>query len=282
VAGVVDVWLRRAVLVAVALAATPSPVLAGTIGPDDSAGSTSVSAGSGVIGAGVVVSGGGVSGSSGGSGSGCVWRPATVADFPGLGESQVTGDGGIERVTAAGRPETGFIRECPDRAPVFVWVDTGPTVEELLVEAAVQVQRRVPVPVFDVSPAPQRGGIVYLGMWLAVQDPGPVSVTARVGDVFATVTATVASTRFEFGNGDVVECPGVGTPIVDPSVVEEGPCGYTYREISAPGEPYRLAATITWTVTYQTSSGSGALDSLTTSTAVAYPVGEIQTIGIAG
>jgi hypothetical protein len=248
----------------------------------DGSGSTSVSAGSGVIGAGVVVPGGEVSGSSGGSGSSCSWRPATVADFPGLGESQVTGDGGIERITAAGRPETGFIRECPDRAPAFVWVDTGPTAEELLADAAAQVQRRVPVPVFDVNPTPERGGIVHLGMWLAVQDPGPVSVTARVGNVYATVTATVASTRFELGNGDVVECPGVGTPIIDPSVVEQGPCGYTYQEISAPGDPYRLAATITWTVAYQTSSGSGTLDALTTTNSVAYPVGEIQTIGIAG
>lgn len=234
-----------------------------------------------MIGAGVVVPGGPVSGSNG-SGSGCVWRPATVADFPGLGELTVTGDGGIERVTVSGRPETGFIRECPDRAPVFVWVDTGPTAEELLADAAAQVTRRVPVPVFDVNPAPTRGGIVHLGVWLAVQDPGPITVTGRVGDVFATVTATVVSTRFDLGNGDVVDCAGVGTPIVDPSVVEQGPCGYTYERTSPPGTPYRLAATMTWSVSYQTSSGSGTLDALTTTASVPYPVGEIQTIGVAG
>jgi hypothetical protein len=199
-----------------------------------------------------------------------------------LGELQVSGEGGIERVTAAGRPETGFIRECPDRPPVFVWVDTGPTAEELLADAAAQVTRRVPVPVFDVNPAPERGGIVNLGMWLAVEDPGPISVTARVGDVYATVTAMVASTRFDLGNGDVVECAGVGTPIVDPSVVEQGPCGYTHERTSPAGVPYRLTATITWAVSFQTSSGSGSLDPLTTTSTVDYPVGEIQTIGVAG
>ena len=45
--------------------------------------------------------------------------------------------------------------------------------------------------------------------------PGQVSVTASVGPVWATVTARYESTLWEFGNGDSVECDGLGTPIVD-------------------------------------------------------------------
>ena len=41
----------------------------------------------------------------------------------------------------------------------------------------------------DMNPDPSVGGIVNIGLWLAVADPGQVSITASVGPVWATVTA---------------------------------------------------------------------------------------------
>ena len=63
---------------------------------------------------------------------------ATAAALHEAHAGLAAGEGSGVRVTAAGRPETGFIRECPDRAPVFVWVDTGPTAEELLADAVAE------------------------------------------------------------------------------------------------------------------------------------------------
>ncbi|WP_231106574.1 hypothetical protein, partial [Streptobacillus moniliformis] len=52
--------------------------------------------------------------------------------------------------------------------------------------------------------------------------------------MWATVTARYESTTWEFGNGDSLTCPGLGTPIVDLETADAGPCGYTYRWPSAP------------------------------------------------
>ena len=54
-----------------------------------------------------------------------------------------------------------------------------------------------------------------LGMWLAIDDPGPVTATAYIGDFVwsRTTTARIVGTSFEMGNGDRVDCGGVGTPI---------------------------------------------------------------------
>ena len=51
----------------------------------------------------------------------------------------------------------------------------------------------------DMNPDPAVGGIVNIGLWLAVADPGQVSITASVGPVWATVTARYESTTWDFG-----------------------------------------------------------------------------------
>ena len=127
-----------------------------------------------------------------------------------------------------------------------------------------------------------------VGLWLAVEDPGQVSITASVGPVWATVTARYMSTVWDFGNGDSVECEGLGTPIVDLDTVEQGPCGYTYRATSAPeftgtdDLAYHASVTGRWTVTYETSAGgSGTLSPIDRTTPFLYQVREIQTLRVA-
>jgi hypothetical protein len=143
-----------------------------------------------------------------------------------------------------------------------------------------EVVRQVPVP----SPAMSPGGpgFVNLGMWLAVEEQEPISVTARAGDVWATTSAEVVSTTFDLGNGDVVTCDGFGDPIPPTmtDTVEASPlCGYTYRDV-APDDAYTVTITSRWRVRWAGSGGAGGdLGTLDRSTSLTYEVREIQTVG---
>ena len=73
--------------------------------------------------------------------------------------------------------------------------------------------RDIAVPVPELSPGP---GYINLGMWMAVEDPGPNSVSASASPTtWVTVTAVLSETTFDMGNGDVVTCVGAGDPIPD-------------------------------------------------------------------
>ncbi len=136
----------------------------------------------------------------------------------------------------------------------------------------------IELPVPDVNPPIDGGGYVNLGMWLAVQPAKYEPITASAGPVWMTVTPTPGMTTFTFGTGDEPEvCDAFGVPIVDLDVIEEGPCGYTYRQ---PGT-YTVTAVTTWLLPYTSSSGSGALDPMERTTTFEYRVREIQTVGVA-
>jgi hypothetical protein len=158
----------------------------------------------------------------------------------------------------------------------------------LIADAFQRVTALLPTPTVDMNPDPSVGGIVNIGLWLAVDDPGQVSITASVGPVWATVTARYERTVWSMGNGDSVECSGLGTPIVDVDTVEQGPCGYTYEWPSAPrftgtdDLAYHASVTGHWVITYATSSGrAGSLDPIDRTTDFDYQVREIQTLRVA-
>jgi len=182
-----------------------------------------------------------------------------------------------------------YKRSCPGvDGYTLGWVADFVDVDALISSARQSVTAQVPTPSMNMSPDPRIGGTVNVGLWLAVADPGLVSVTASVGPVWATVTARYESTAWDFGNGDSVECEGLGTPIVDLDVIEEGPCGYTYRAPSAPeftgtdDLAYHASVTGRWTVTYETSAGgSGTLSPINRTAAFTYQVREIQTLRVA-
>lgn len=143
-----------------------------------------------------------------------------------------------------------------------------------------RVVRQVPVPVPVLNPPGP--GFANLGMWLAVADPGPVSATATAGSVWATTTAVLVSTTFDMGDGTVVSCAGVGTPLPGHLVdtVDESPeCGHTYTDLNG-RTPFPVTVTSTWSVSWTGSGGSGGdLGTLTRSTGLDYRVLEIQTVG---
>ena len=177
----------------------------------------------------------------------CRWVAATAVDGwdpAAYGNINASGyvfaqraDGAIVRQFPDGREETVFNRVCPDGSSGFTWVDTSVTVQDVIDDAIDRARGAVPSPTLDISPPPDVGGIVNLGMWLALQAQPPVTVRAEAGPHWAEATVTLASTRWDFGNGDEVVCEGAGVPIVDPDTPEQGPCGYTYRTSSPEDAP---------------------------------------------
>ncbi len=74
----------------------------------------------------------------------------------------------------------------------LAWVPDFVDVDALVASARRSVTAQLPEPAMDMNPDPSVGGIVNIGLWLAVADPGQVSITASVGPVWATVTARYA------------------------------------------------------------------------------------------
>ena len=229
------------------------------------------------------------------SGPACTYTPFDTvwSQVPGATSGIVRRDASTKETLPPGTPagqntETMYVRRCPGREPVYVWVPDGVDVEDLVASAREEVSDQLPVPVLEMSPDPSVGGTVNIGLWLALEDPGDVSVTASVGPVWATVTARFVQTSWSMGNGDVVECDGLGTPILDAATVEQGPCGYTYRWPSAPqftgsdALAYRVSVTGHWVVSYATSTGAGgSLPGLDRSTEFDYSVRELQSVRVA-
>jgi hypothetical protein len=196
-------------------------------------------------------------------------------------------NGGLGRTLADGTTQHGRRRVCTDDNSIggIVWSNVT-TLQDLINGATISASRKIPVPQLAVNPAPEHGGIVNFGMWLALGNPQPISVQAGIGNVWARTTAEITSTMWEMGNGDTVHCDGPGTPLTpdDPgwNDTAQGPCGYTYTE-KPPPEPYHVTVTATWTVTWTTSTGTtGTANPITRSTTFDYDVGEIQTIGVSG
>lgn len=220
-------------------------------------------------------------GSSGGGSGACTVEPA----YEPADGTTVTGNGASNvRIT---RPhpvfdhqQGGMYRLCNGTVDAFWWIDVTPPTPQALYRIPFEsVRRRLPDPTPDLSPTDR--GVVNLGMWLAVAPQADVRAEIGDGALFGRVVATHTSTTFDPGNGDdPITCDGAGVPIVDVDTVDEGPCGYTYRNPSPAGEPFEFTVTTTWSIGFETSSGSGTLDPLATSSRFDYQVVEIQTVGV--
>lgn len=173
--------------------------------------------------------------------------------------------------TDPGTISTGDVRYVPTAPP-------DPSI--LLRRTTVIVTEEIDVPTPTLNP-PDRTAIM-LGMWLSVDDVGPVVARADLGPLWAETTAALASTTFDPGNGDApITCSGFGTPIPDSALdsVDEGPCGYTFAELPAGGDT-TFTITATWAVTWRLSDGrTGREADIVVSTDVPYEVYEIQTVG---
>jgi hypothetical protein len=218
----------------------------------------------------------------------CTHRPATYGEYPNVVPADATGTPDPASQIArdnAGRNETGWVRECTggNTADPFYWAPAAIDPVDLVPNALADARTRLPTPGPAINPDATAGGIVNLGMWLAVDDPGTTAARATLAGVWAEVTATASNISVDFGNGDTITCDGLGTPIPDSALesVDQGPCGYTYRQSSPDDHPYQLTITTAYAINWATSSGqTGTLAPITRSVAVDYDVDEIQTIGV--
>lgn len=179
--------------------------------------------------------------------------------------------------------ETLYRVECPDGVS-YRWASPSEYVDRqaLIAAARDDAVASIPLPAVSMSPAPEVGGVVNLGLWLAVEAPAQVNAYAEVGPVWASVTARFAGMTWDMGNGDVVDCDGPGVPYPEGSnLVEQGPCGYTYTE-QPPVDGYTVTATGHWQVQLVTSFGDNrALDPIDMPHSFAYDVDELLTTGVA-
>lgn len=260
--------------------------------------------------------GGTVEGSPGGSGEPapipCAWRgdPAddataaqwnTVMDVIGQVIRIATGwafeitvtfysqDNVLHRYNSADNQfETRQVADCSNAtAPNGVntgeyrWVTVQPPSPDILLPGTIATATgQISFPTPDISP-PDKAPI-NLGLWLAVEPAGPITIRAALGPIWAESTATLTTTSFDPGNGDPpILCATHGTPIPASATneVEQGPCGYTYRNHDDL-DTQQITITSTWTVTWTLSDGrTGTQPAITTTTALPYQIYEIQTIG---
>jgi hypothetical protein len=176
-------------------------------------------------------------------------------------------------------------KSCTDGRQVNYWRLTNPP-PSILIEPAYD---RAVGALFKPKPtlSPIYRGVVNLGMWLAVEPPAenPLTVRAQANDVWAEVTATLADTTFDMGNGDdPITCPGIGDPITESAKDEVDPspvCGYTYTNNE--DAPYTITITSRWTFTYELSNGeTGTRPDVELVNTFEYDVIEIQTVGASG
>jgi hypothetical protein len=177
--------------------------------------------------------------------------------------------------------ETLYWVQCPNLGR-YLWVPHVDSVDRgAMIDAALnEMYDDIPLPGLDINPRPDVGSVVNVGLWLAVDDPGAVSAVAEVGPVWASVTARFTGTTWDMGNGEVVECPGLGVPYpVGSNTFEQGPCGYTYTE-QPPIDGYTVTVTGHWEVRLVTSDGvNQMLDPIEMPYSFAYDVDEIVTVG---
>jgi len=175
---------------------------------------------------------------------------------------------------------------CDDGQSSDRWVRIGITVADLLPGVVDRASAVLQLPVPDINPEPADGGIVNVGLWLAVEPQTVTPLSAEAGPgVWIVMSPQLSATRFAFGNGDAIECDGTGVPIrevyPDLEVLEESPwCGYTYRSSSPEDDPYLLSVTTVWELPYTSSAGGGSAPPLERTLSVAYDVDEIQTVGV--
>ena len=113
------------------------------------------------------------------------------------------------------------------------------------------------------SPAITRDQMVGIDTWMWL-DPAawqPLTATAAIAGVgggpglSVTATATPQSVTWDMGDGTVVTCDGPGTPYDDarPEATQHTDCRHTYQSRAA----YDATATITWSISWTASDGTG-------------------------
>jgi len=234
------------------------------------------------------------SGPSGGGGGGdspgpatfgpqCTWVPATIGNLGGASlPSDVVDNTDINAQITNSEGEFGWLRLCPgDLVAAFVWQGPVDPVD-LVPGAADRARARLPRPVPNMSPAPEIGSVVNLGLWFAIDDPGVTTARASLGTAWAEVQGRFNRVSINPGDGSPpVICDRFGTPYPEGSDdPDEGPCGHTYLQRTPDDQPHQMTYTITYDLSWRTSDGgSGSLGTFDRAVTFDYDIDEIQTVG---
>jgi hypothetical protein len=120
--------------------------------------------------------------------------------------------------------------------------------------AAGQAELRLPLP--QVLTSPPRAGTQLTGVpvWFWMDRPEPVSVTASIPGLSATLTATPRTSRYEISDGTVLRCADFGTPFRRdlPAEGQRSTCRHPFDERG----PVEVAATVDWSLAWTATDGT--------------------------
>jgi hypothetical protein len=167
----------------------------------------------------------------------------------------------------------------------------APAVDPYAVALQAEDSLNLPSPTIEFNPP--NNAVVNLPTWLWVDAAlwHPYVVSATVGAVTATATATPISVTWNLGDGGSLECAGPGTAYRTdlPSSAQQTSCSYVYQmtslgQPSPDGNPndgaFRISATVAWQVvwTAQGAPGGGNLPALTTNSAANLRVEQVESV----
>ncbi len=186
-------------------------------------------------------------------------------------------------------PPTGVgyyaIRDCDGQIDV-VFVPNAPAPAVSAVDLAQQAANELTVSECTVAVAPPSDRlIVRLPTWLWLEGCAwaPLSATASVPLLSATVTAAPTGVVWDLGEGTRLACagPGVAWRADVPAEVQSTYCSHAYARSSAgqPGDAYTVTATVRWELSWSASNGEGGgLSPVLPSSSATVRVGEVQAI----
>ena len=184
----------------------------------------------------------------------------------------------LTRTWPDGRVEEAYTYACPGGGTRVVWADATITPRQLAERAFARVV--VPRPVVAVSPTPEAGGVVNLGLWLAIEEQPTMRDYEAEGSVSIELIGEYQGMTWNFGNGDEVTCDDFGEPYPQgTNDAGEGPCGYTYTQNDGGKDPVTVTVTTAWSFRFTSSSDSGPLGDLPGEASFQYQIREIQTVG---
>ncbi|MEU0226771.1 hypothetical protein ABZ177_20720 [Streptomyces sp. NPDC006284] len=156
------------------------------------------------------------------------------------------------------------------------WVDNGDTPEEPLALTpevlAEYAYDELPVPGTEITMAPAGATKVNLPTWIWLDKAKfkKISVTASLPGtgLSATTTAEPVSLHIDPGTGDVQTYPAsgdcgingdgsIGEPYAAGKADDTPPCGVTYLRASGADGAYPLQATVTWKISWTSTTGEG-------------------------
>ena len=274
--------MRRRLILSLVVLATASTVLTlarpALAAPGQGGSSGSGSSEDGLITARVKYA---LAGSRGGSDSGCAW---TRVD--GAMSVPSTGTATWPRTDGAGVTYHLWQQRCDGRVTWFEFPEATP--RDLLPELLERLRERelpAPVPVYEHLDPEFGWAYVRVPLDFRAGDDTwrPVSVTASIGPLWATVTAEPVALLFDPGDPagpSAVACGGDGP--VAPYVPEvPGVCSYTYVNASStsPFDGFHFVTTLTteWDISWTSSTGAGGpLEGFATSSTAQLAVAEVQ------